>query len=604
METTFSRGFCHGWLDGPDHRSLVSGEGSTKRGVYLGEVRGVRGERILVELAGPIQRGDGVVFEGDRGQGDCPNSRLSENGTVPLGGAGRTVEQGGRVYEIFQNGRSIETEIAKGLVELAFRYGSIDRIAIRLGQKVWKTDDPRAARRLRQTYASGHLQRRVPLDVSVEGSVGSPLRVVATAATGAICRFESPQPLPAATKHPLTAETLGEQFGRLGKTPYQLRHLEAKLDGLAMIPLSELGKLRHEMVRQLDAAAAQPHDRTMFEGSALDALRTEIEEEGERGRQGDRGTGRQGDKETRRQGEILRDFNLPIPLSPCLPVSPSFMLHVLCRSMDQIEAALDCGTSSVIADFSESRRYGNAVRAAHLGGASILLAAPRIHKPGEGTVPIVAGTAAKPWSTKMGPSPSTPPSNSAVFDQLAEQKPDGILVRNLAGLAFCRRKSLPAVADFSLNAVNDLSVQWLQTQGARRVTAAYDLNRERLLDLAAAVPPEWLEVVVHRHTPMFHSEYCLFCGMLSSGKNRTDCGRPCERGEVRLRDRMGVEHRLLADSECRNTLFHAEAESLLEIVPSLQQRGVRHFRVELLMEDSVEEVRRTLTAYRRLCMRS
>jgi putative protease len=124
METTFSRGFCHGWLDGPDHRSLVSGEGSTKRGVLLGEVRGVRGERILVKLAGPLRRGDGVVFEGDRSQ---------------------AAEQGGRVYEIFQNRRSIETEVTGGTVELAFRYGSIDRDQIRLGQKIWKTDDPRAA---------------------------------------------------------------------------------------------------------------------------------------------------------------------------------------------------------------------------------------------------------------------------------------------------------------------------------------------------------------------------------------------------------------------------------------------------------------------------
>jgi putative protease len=275
---------------------------------------------------------------------------------------------------------------------------------------------------------------------------------------------------------------------------------------------------------------------------------------------------------------------------------------------------LDCGVTSVIADFRQSQRYGNAVRAAHLGGASILLAAPRIHKPGE----------------------------SATFEQLAEQKPDGILVRNLAGLAFCRRKGLPAVADFSLNAVNDLSVEWLHAQGARRVTAAYDLSRERLLDLCgpsitcgagvppgrsdetialadgsrlneaaataapqmAAVPPEWLEVVVYRHTPMFHSEYCLFCGTLSSGKDRTDCGRPCQRQELRLRDRLGVEHRLSADSQCRNTLFHGEAESLLEIMPQLQDRGVRHFRVELLAESSVEEVARVLTAYRRLCSKS
>jgi U32 family peptidase len=100
---------------------------------------------------------------------------------------------------------------------------------------------------------------------------------------------------------------------------------------------------------------------------------------------------------------------------------------------------------------------------------------------------------------------------------------------------------------------------------------------------------------------MFHSEYCLFCGALSSGTNKSDCGRPCDRHEVRLRDRLGVEHQLSADSQCRNTLFHAEAESLLQIMPSLQQRGVRHFRVELLMEDGIEEVRRTLTAYRRIC---
>jgi U32 family peptidase len=171
-------------------------------------------------------------------------------------------------------------------------------------------------------------------------------------------------------------------------------------------------------------------------------------------------------------------------------------------------------------------------------------------------------------------------------------------------LAFCRRAGVPAVADFSLNAVNDLSVEWLHSQDARRVTAAYDLSRERLLDLTTIVPAEWLEVVVHRHTPMFHSEYCMFCGLLSSGKTNADCGRPCERHKVRLRDRRNVEHVLLTDDQCRNTLFHAEAESLLEIMPALQDRGVRHFRVELLGESNIEEVRRTLASYQRCCKKT
>ena len=92
----------------------------------------------------------------------------------------------------------------------------------------------------------------------------------------------------------------------------------------------------------------------------------------------------------------------------------------------------------MIADFQDLERCGEAVRAAHAAGATILLATPRIHKPGE----------------------------SDVFELLADMRPDGLLVRNLAGLGFCRRSGLPAVADFSLNAANDLTVRWLHDQGA------------------------------------------------------------------------------------------------------------------------------------------
>jgi U32 family peptidase len=547
MEMAFSRGFCHGWLDGADHRALVSGQSSTKRGTYLGEVRGVRGQRVIVELAGPVRRGDGVVFEGDRSQDD---------------------EQGGRIYEVFQGRQSVKDEVAGGLVELAFRYDAIDGAKIRPGQKLWKTDDPQATRRLRKTYSTGYQQRRVPLDLRIEAAVGSPLRVTATAGTGASCRLESPEPLAVAAKHPLSVKTLQEQFGRLGKTPYELRRLDATIDGGPMIPLSVLGKLRHEMVQQLADATAQPPRRTIAKGSALGALRAE--QAANLPSPFGRGAGGEGRGGTGHE----RTFDLsggsphsnPLPKGEGTDVIPHF--HVLCRSIEQIEAALACGASSVIADFHNLDRCNEAVRSVRAGGGKIMLATPRIHKPGE----------------------------SDVFESLAQCRPDGVLVRNLAGLGFFRRTGVSVVADFSLNAVNDLSVRWLRAQGAERVTAAYDLNCRRLLDLAMAVEPEWLEVVVYRHAPMFHSEYCLFCAILSQGTNSLDCGRPCRRHTVRLRDRQGVEHLLLADSRCRTTLFHAEAESLVEAMPSLRQRGVRHFRVELLAENHADEVRRVMAA--------
>jgi putative protease len=88
--------------------------------------------------------------------------------------------------------------------------------------------------------------------------------------------------------------------------------------------------------------------------------------------------------------------------------------------------------------------------------------------------------------------------------------------------------------------------------------------------------------------PMFHMEHCVFCAMLSPGTNKTNCGRPCDRHEVKLRDRIGVEHPLKADVGCRNTLFNAVPQSAAEVVPALIERGTRHFRIELLDEPPAE----------------
>ncbi len=151
------------------------------------------------------------------------------------------------------------------------------------------------------------------------------------------------------------------------------------------------------------------------------------------------------------------------------------------------------------------------------------------------------------------------PDELGLFRGLLRHQADGILVRNLAGLQFFHQRAVPIVADFSLNAANELTVQYLHEQGAKRVTASYDLNRDQLLDLVAATPASWLEVVIHQHMPMFHMEHCVFCAVLSPGTNKTNCGRPCDIHEVKLRDRVGMEHPLKADVGCRNTLFNASS---------------------------------------------
>jgi putative protease len=68
---------------------------------------------------------------------------------------------------------------------------------------------------------------------------------------------------------------------------------------------------------------------------------------------------------------------------------------------------------------------------------------------------------------------------------------------------------------------------------------------------------------------------------------------------VSLRDRAGVDPPVEADVGCRNTVFHAAAQSAAAVVPALQRSGVRRFRVERVRETAAE-VARVVTAYRAL----
>jgi putative protease len=450
-----------------------------------------------------VAPGDGVVFDGDREQGN---------------------EQGGRVHGARSRGR---------LVELRFGRGAIDFSRLRVGQRMWKTDDPQLTARLRKTFAGGKPRRRVGLDLDVEAAVGERLRVRARAANSASCQVESAEPLAEAVKHPLTQDLLRQQLGRLGATVYELRELNARIDGRPMIPLSVLGKLRHEMIVSLDASARTPSPRP-----------------------------------TRSfQTKKLRwPSRNPLQANAQRPE-----LRVLCRSLDQLTAALDLHVRSVMADFQDIREYRQAAAMAAEGGAELLLATPRIQKPDE----------------------------FGIFLAMARHGASGFLVRNLAGAAFCAERRIPFVCDFSLNAANEWTADYLRSLGAQRVTASYDLNRDQLLDLVAAVPPEGLEVVIHQHMPMFHMEHCVFCAVLSPGTNKHNCGRPCDVHRVRLRDRVGMEHTLLADVGCRNTLFNAVAQSAAEAVPQLMARGLCNFRIELLNENAAD-TKQLVSLYRDL----
>ena len=175
-------------------------------------------------------------------------------------------------------------------------------------------------------------------------------------------------------------------------------------------------------------------------------------------------------------------------------------------------------------------------------------------------------------------------------------KPDAILVRNLGALKYFENSQIPLIGDFSLNVCNGLSAQYLLAKGLCRLTASYDLNQEQLLDLFSTFPGDAFEVTVHQYMPAFHMEHCVFAAFLSNGSSYRDCGRPCEKHRVELRDQHGILHPLKPDAECRNTMFSGKPQSAARLVPKLQSLGVQHFRLEALFE-TVQELRTKAAAY-------
>jgi putative protease len=459
---------------------------------------------------------------------------------------GRT-EQGGRVYEVIalDQGRTDSARCENdggppARVELRFGREAIDLRGIVTGQPVWKTDDPELTRRLRRSF-EGPPSRKIALNLQVVAVTGEPLSITGATSAGDRAAVCSREVLAAAESRAADVGLFKTQLGRLGGTIYQLGELEVRIDGRPMVPMSLLNQLRRELVARLDEAASTVRAREIALGPVLPKLLEPII------------------KERQRQIRLLPGKTAPVELA------------VLCRQTEQIEAAVAVGISTIYADYQDIKRYAEAVAAVRRGDgrAAIYLATPRIEKPGE----------------------------AKLFGFLTKQSADGILVRNAGGIRYCADRGVPFVADFSLNAANPLTVDFLKSRGAVRITASYDLNVEQLVHLLDGTPASWLEVVIHQQIPMFHMEHCVFCAFLSPGTDATNCGRPCDTHDVKLRDRVGMEHPLRADVGCRNTLYNAVPQTTAEFLPRLLRHGMQFARIEFL-DDSAETVKRTIRLYR------
>ena len=510
LEMTFSRGLFSGWFHGVDHQQLVHARFGKKRGPLAGRISRTGPDWVeLDQKLVSLSPGDGVVI--DRG-------------------TDTEKEPGGFLFGVEGN-------------RLLFRRGSLPADTAKPGDRVWKTKDPQLEKQLRAERSKEAPAQTTPLDLKISGQPGKPLYIHATTADQEEL-LTSTTPLNAARNRPLTAESLREQFGRMGGTPFHLGELMVDLPQPVILPVSELNRLRREMVTRFSTPTPSSHfPRNVGQSaeSVLPKLLIPI-------------------TAVRTSHSSTENRN----------IASEAKLSVLCRAPSQAEALLSLNPDLLYLDFEDIRRFTPTVETIRKQSKiPVYLATPRIQKAGE----------------------------TGFFRLIENAKPDGVLIRNLGALDYFRSAKLPMIGDFSLNVANPLSADLFIREGLQLLTPSYDLDITQLLELLRLSPPSWFECTLHQHIPMFHMEHCVFAAFLSQGKDHLTCGRPCDHHRIAVRDRVGEAHPIRADVGCRNTVFNARPQSGISHLQNLLDAGLRRFRIELLDETPDESIR-LLDAYR------
>ena len=396
---------------------------------------------------------------------------------------------------------------------------------IKKGMKVFLNSYEGLDRELQRGWQSREFQKKIPLTIMAHGLLGEPLLVKAIDPEGREVYAQTLSNLSVAQNRQLSETELGEELGSLGASAYKMHKFECYLDENLFMNHKEIKELRKEIVEKLNKS------------------RTSVQ-----------------------QSEFI---SLQVP-SKREPSQTTTKLNVLLRTKEQVDGFLndwDEGifeSSSdflgiVILDFEFGKDYSSSIEGLKERSILSAIATTRILKPRE----------------------------YHHLKTIIRCAPDFILVRNLGAIQFLQNEcSIPLIGDFSLNITNSMSLDYLIGKGLKSVCTSYDLNQTQLLDLIEHSDSSHVEVTLHQYMPEFHMEHCVFAAFLSNGHSFKDCGKPCEKHEVKLKDPYGNWHHLKADQECRNTFFKATPQSASFLIEELKSRGVKSLRFEALNEKS------------------
>ncbi|ADL08148.1 peptidase U32 [Thermosediminibacter oceani DSM 16646] len=424
------------------------------------------------------------------------------------------------VTEFFVNGRKRSQAGPGEIVELRTRE------PIPRGTPIYKTSDTALLSEVRKTYTDPKLARKVPVDVEVSLEIGKPMMVKMTDPEGSEALAYSEKLVQQAEKHPLDERTVRGQIDRLGNTIFFLRNFTARIEKGAMLPFSSMNDTRRKAVAQLGQLRLARHIKPPVEKS-------------------------------------WRDFIEEVYRHPGIGKSSALKLSARVDNVESARAAIFSGVDIIYfggENFSETKKHYKEVRRLADGcGCEFYLALPRIVD-----------------RKTMGEFEN-------LLDETKLVHGEGVLAGNLGVIISAVKRGIKAVADFSLNTFNSVSLKVLNELGVSRVVLSPELSLNQIGQLAAPLP---IECLVHGRLPLMVSEHNLIKANIDSNERK-----------VGLKDRIGKVFPVVVDERGRSHIYNCYELCMINHLEGIRNAGVNVGQLYLIGKEA-GEVERLVKAYK------
>jgi len=531
---TFSREKNEAWLHGRDYLALVPGNFNSHRGLFAGTVERVERGVIVVKSTLKLSRGDGIAFYPENGE--------------PIGGPLFDIER-----------------VENGHCRIAMANGfAIAKIVP--GMEVRLTGSPGVERGLRRTWSDREKWKRIPLSLAFRAMPGkrAELEFVDDANHRVVVHGEAV--LEEAKTAKPDPEQVRSELEALGGTVYRSSGFQSEITGNPFLHSKELKLLRRKACEKMDELRLAGIETPDFSSADGKQLLDSVVHEGYKG-------------------------GAPNPLAPerdqnGLEANTPFRLEFVVRSYEQLETVvslLKTGGDRIL--FRREGSDRNETERAIREGVPILF----VDFPmGESLAKAVL----KLKESKMRWGFVTPRvvrvSDEPFLEKLAGFDPDEILTSSPAALQFFLERGVSVSGDFGLNVTNSVSASFFFSKGVSYLTPSPDLSRSERNRLVANGGGRMI-LPVRRHAAGFYMEFCLFARFLANAKDKSECGHVCTKHSLSLRDHTGMAHSVVAEKNCRNTLYYGKVDDSLDEIDSFRNNGGGGIRIDFLNE-SVEEI--------------